>query len=75
MRTVVTVDDEKHQAAPIAQDAAKQTTDEGGIVYAELDLTQQQQNVPIRHLNEDKTEYAEILYTKSSTEEQQTPKE
>ncbi|XP_061939083.1 fasciclin-3 isoform X3 [Apis cerana] len=75
MRTVVTVDDEKHQTAPIAQDAAKPTTDEGGIVYAELDLTQQQQNVPIRHLNEDKTEYAEILYTKPSTEEQQTPKE
>lgn len=65
----------QHQTAPIAQDAAKPTTDEGGIVYAELDLTQQQQNVPIRHLNEDKTEYAEILYTKPSTEEQQTPKE
>lgn len=48
---------------------------EGGIVYAELDLTQQQQGVVTpRVLNEDKTEYAEILYTKPATEEE-TPKE
>ncbi|KYN07819.1 hypothetical protein ALC62_01330 [Cyphomyrmex costatus] len=44
-------------------------TSEGGIVYAELDLTQQQQGVTPRRINEDKTEYAEILYTKPETEE------
>lgn len=44
-------------------------TGEGGIVYAELDLTQQQQGVAPRRINEDKTEYAEILYTKPETEE------
>lgn len=37
---------------------------EGGIVYAELDLTQQQQGIIPRRINEDKTEYAEIVYTK-----------
>ena len=35
----------------------------GGIVYAELDLAHQEQ-LSSRRLNEDKTEYAEILYTK-----------
>lgn len=42
-----------------------QTPNEGGIVYAELDLTLQQpaQNVQ-RPPKEEKTEYAEILYTK-----------
>lgn len=44
-------------------------TGEGGIVYAELDLTQQQQSAAPRRINEDKTEYAEILYTKPETEE------
>lgn len=45
-------------------------TSEGGIVYAELDLTQQQQgHAAARRLNEDKTEYAEILYTKPEAEE------
>lgn len=41
-----------------------------GLVYAELDLTQQQvpQEGTIR-VNDDKTEYAEILYTKPETEE------
>lgn len=49
-------------------------TGETGIVYAELDLTQQQ--VAPRRLHEDKTEYAEILYTKPATEEEeQTPAE
>ncbi|XP_050484853.1 fasciclin-3 isoform X2 [Bombus huntii] len=77
VRTVVTVDDEKLQPGmPGAQETKlNPTTGEGGIVYAELDLTQQQQSVP-RRLNEDKTEYAEILYTKPATEEQQqTPNE
>lgn len=37
---------------------------EGGIVYAELDLTQQQQGVGPRRVSDDKTEYAEIVYTK-----------
>lgn len=61
---------------PAAQETKlNPTTGEGGIVYAELDLTQQQQSIP-RRLNEDKTEYAEILYTKPATEEQQqTPNE
>jgi hypothetical protein len=48
---------------------------EGGIVYAELDLAhhnQQQQTGP-RRLNEDKTEYAEILYTKPEGQEHQVP--
>lgn len=43
---------------------------EKGLVYAELDLTQQQ--VPqegTRRVNDDKTEYAEILYTKPEAED------
>lgn len=44
-------------------------TGEGGIVYAELDLMQQQQSTAPRRLNDDKTEYAEILYTKPESEE------
>ncbi|OAD56143.1 hypothetical protein WN48_04017 [Eufriesea mexicana] len=77
MRTVVTVDDEKLQTSvPGGQEnKPNPSTGEGGIVYAELDLTQQQQGVPSRRLNEDKTEYAEILYTKPATEEQQKPSE
>ena len=57
---------------PTAQETKPNpATGEGGIVYAELDLTQQQQSGPPRRLAEDKTEYAEILYTKPATEEQQ----
>ena len=57
---------------PTAQETKPNpATGEGGIVYAELDLTQQQQSGPPRRLTEDKTEYAEILYTKPATEEQQ----
>lgn len=69
MKTVVTVDDEKLQVAePTAQESrTNPATAEGGIVYAELDLTQQ--GITSRRLNEDKTEYAEILYTKPETEE------
>ncbi|XP_076642737.1 fasciclin 3 isoform X2 [Halictus rubicundus] len=77
MRTVVTVDDEKLQTAPATvpqENKPNPSTGESGIVYAELDLTQQQQGVNPRRLNEDKTEYAEILYTKPTTEEQ-TPSE
>ncbi|XP_053971318.1 fasciclin-3 isoform X2 [Hylaeus volcanicus] len=77
MRTVVTVDDEKLQTAAPGQQGQENkppTTGEGGIVYAELDLTQQQQGAAPRVLNEDKTEYAEILYTKPATEEE-TPNE
>ncbi|XP_032672787.1 fasciclin-3 isoform X2 [Odontomachus brunneus] len=71
MRTVVTIDDEKLQTAePAAQEGrTNPPTSEGGIVYAELDLTQQQQGAAPRRLNEDKTEYAEILYTKPEAEE------
>ncbi|CAK9831433.1 Fas3 [Anthophora retusa] len=77
MRTVVTVDDEKLQTTvPTGQEnKANPSAGEGGIVYAELDLTQQQQGVTPRRLNEDKTEYAEILYTKPETEEHQTANE
>ncbi|XP_076382514.1 fasciclin 3 isoform X4 [Megalopta genalis] len=75
MRTIVTVDDEKLQTSPaVPENKPNPSTGETGIVYAELDLTQQQQGGNPRRLNEDKTEYAEILYTKpQSTEEQQTP--
>ncbi|XP_011877623.1 PREDICTED: fasciclin-3 isoform X2 [Vollenhovia emeryi] len=70
MKTVVTVDDEKLQTVePAEQGRTNPSTGEGGIVYAELDLTQQQQGVGPRRINEDKTEYAEILYTKPETEE------
>ncbi|XP_015108830.1 fasciclin-3 isoform X2 [Diachasma alloeum] len=62
MRTVVTVDDEKTQeSADVTQ---KSQTAEGGLVYAELDLTQREVTPP-RRVSEDKTEYAEILYTKT----------
>ncbi|KZC10323.1 hypothetical protein WN55_01439 [Dufourea novaeangliae] len=76
VRTVVTVDDEKLQttASDAQEGKPNPSTGEGGIVYAELDLTLQQQGVAPRRLNEDKTEYAEILYTKPATEEQ-TPNE
>lgn len=54
---------------PVVQEGrTNPPTGEGGIVYAELDLTQQQQGVVPRRINEDKTEYAEILYTKPETE-------
>ncbi|XP_011167086.1 fasciclin-3 isoform X2 [Solenopsis invicta] len=71
MKTVVTIDDEKLQTVePAVQESrTNPPTGEGGIVYAELDLTQQQQGVTPRRVNEDKTEYAEILYTKPETEE------
>ncbi|XP_018358859.1 PREDICTED: fasciclin-3 isoform X3 [Trachymyrmex cornetzi] len=71
MKTVVTVDDEKLQTVePAVQEGrTNPPTGEGGIVYAELDLMQQQQGVTPRRINEDKTEYAEILYTKPETEE------
>ncbi|XP_011638047.1 fasciclin-3 isoform X4 [Pogonomyrmex barbatus] len=71
MKTVVTVDDEKLQTAEqtVQEGRANPPTGESGIVYAELDLTQQQQGVVPRRINEDKTEYAEILYTKPETEE------
>ncbi|XP_043475397.1 fasciclin-3 isoform X2 [Leptopilina heterotoma] len=68
VRTNVTVDDEKHQTLEMTNETAK--TGKEGLVYAELDLTQQQ--VPqegTRRVNDDKTEYAEILYTKPETEE------
>ncbi|KAH0951776.1 hypothetical protein HN011_005630 [Eciton burchellii] len=72
LKTVVTVDDEKVQTVEPAATQESRTsppTGEGGIVYAELDLTQQQQSAAPRRLNEDKTEYAEILYTKPESEE------
>ena len=39
-------------------------TREAGIVYAELDLTQQQPGLGPRRVSDDKTEYAEIVYAK-----------
>ncbi|XP_035723349.1 fasciclin-3-like isoform X3 [Vespa mandarinia] len=86
MRTVVTVDDEKLQLSEQQQQQQQQQqqsstqesrinqgNNEGGIVYAELDLTLQQQGGTPRRLNEDKTEYAEILYTKPETANEETP--
>ncbi|XP_043679546.1 fasciclin-3 isoform X3 [Vespula pensylvanica] len=86
MRTVVTVDDEKlqlseqqqqqqqqQQQSPTQESRINPASSEGGIVYAELDLTQQQQGGTPRRLNEDKTEYAEILYTKPETANEETP--
>ncbi|KAG7212789.1 hypothetical protein KM043_013048 [Ampulex compressa] len=72
VRTVVTVDDEKLQTSEQTVQGGRTNsgTGEGGIVYAELDLTQQQQVGQPRCLNEDKTEYAEILYTKPEADEQ-----
>ncbi|XP_034935327.1 fasciclin-3 isoform X2 [Chelonus insularis] len=70
MRTVVTVDDEK---VPESTEPAEKPTSqpEGGLVYAELDLAQREQNTTPRRVSADKTEYAEILYTKS--EDAETP--
>ncbi|KAL2711584.1 fasciclin-3 isoform X4 [Vespula squamosa] len=82
MRTVVTVDDEKlqlgeqqqqQQQSSIQESRINPANSEAGIVYAELDLTQQQQGGTPRRLNEDKTEYAEILYTKPETANEETP--
>ncbi|XP_043272856.1 fasciclin-3 isoform X2 [Venturia canescens] len=75
MRTVVTVDDEKVQTGESENNSQRANpSSEGGIVYAELDLTQQQQGIIPRRLNEDKTEYAEIIYTKPAEgNETQTP--
>ncbi|XP_015173132.1 PREDICTED: fasciclin-3 isoform X2 [Polistes dominula] len=82
MRTVVTIDDEKLQPSCEQQQQQQSSpqdsrinpsSTEGGIVYAELDLTQQQQGGTPRRLNEDKTEYAEILYTKPETTDEETP--
>lgn len=61
----------QHQTLEMTNETAK--TGKEGLVYAELDLTQQQ--VPqegTRRVNDDKTEYAEILYTKPETEETAT---
>lgn len=51
----------------------KNQTAEGGLVYAELDLTQREATPP-RRVSEDKTEYAEILYTKADKENEETEK-
>ncbi|XP_012271039.1 fasciclin-3 isoform X2 [Orussus abietinus] len=77
VRTVVTVDDEKTPASEQTTDVSATTTvpaGEGGLVYAELDLKQQQQGAVPRRVSEDKTEYAEILYTKPETEEDRNNK-
>ncbi|XP_048514962.1 fasciclin-3 isoform X1 [Athalia rosae] len=75
VRTVVTVDDEKIQTSEIPSAVTLSTANpavgEGGIVYAELDLTQQK-NVPPRRIDDDTTEYAEIIYTKPEAEEAAT---
>ncbi|XP_063987998.1 fasciclin-3 isoform X3 [Diachasmimorpha longicaudata] len=69
MRTVVTVDDEKTpESADVTQ---KSQTAEGGLVYAELDLTQREVTPP-RRVSEDKTEYAEILYTKTEKDNEES---
>ena len=59
------------QLQTIEQTTETGKTGEGGLVYAELDLTQQQQQKQGGPRNvDDKTEYAEILYTKPESEEQ-----
>ncbi|XP_011496129.1 PREDICTED: fasciclin-3 [Ceratosolen solmsi marchali] len=71
VRTIVTMDDEKQISSGEKTAGALTTGHEGGIVYAELDLAhqnQKQQGAP-RRLTEDKTEYAEILYTKPENQE------
>ncbi|XP_046419857.1 fasciclin-3 isoform X2 [Neodiprion fabricii] len=72
VRTVVTVDDEKIQTSDAPQavtlNSANPAVGEGGLVYAELDLTQQK-NVAPRRIDDDATEYAEIIYTKPEAEE------
>ncbi|XP_046741533.1 fasciclin-3 isoform X2 [Diprion similis] len=72
VRTVVTVDDEKIQTSDAPQAVALNTANpaigEGGLVYAELDLTQQK-NVAPRRIDDDATEYAEIIYPKPEAEE------
>ncbi|XP_014296194.1 fasciclin-3 isoform X2 [Microplitis demolitor] len=70
MKTVVTVDDEK-----IPESNGEKVNPEGGLVYAELDLTPREPNpTPPRRVSEDKTEYAEILYTKTDGTEEPTVK-
>ncbi|XP_014227138.1 fasciclin-3-like isoform X3 [Trichogramma pretiosum] len=66
VRTVVTMEDEKAPTSETTTAAETPTsgTHEGGIVYAELDLAQQQQNTA-RRLTDEKTEYAEIVYSKT----------
>ncbi|XP_044018316.1 fasciclin-3 isoform X1 [Aphidius gifuensis] len=61
MRTVVNVDDEK---IPETIDVT-QKINPCGLVYAELDLTQKELVSTPRRVSDDKTEYAEILYTKT----------
>ncbi|XP_074097501.1 fasciclin 3 isoform X2 [Cotesia typhae] len=65
MKTVVTVDDEK-----IPESNGEKVNPEGGLVYAELDLTTREPNPTPRRVSEDKTEYAEILYTKTDGTEE-----
>ncbi|XP_044577810.1 fasciclin-3 isoform X2 [Cotesia glomerata] len=65
MKTVITVDDEK-----IPESNGEKVNPEGGLVYAELDLTPREPNPTPRRVSEDKTEYAEILYTKTDGTEE-----
>ncbi|KAK0094618.1 hypothetical protein PV326_010454 [Microctonus aethiopoides] len=67
MRTIVSVDDEKVPDATEQTEKVNPST-ETGLVYAELDLTKREQNIEPRRVSEDKTEYAEILYTKPEEE-------
>ncbi|XP_031789401.1 fasciclin-3 isoform X3 [Nasonia vitripennis] len=74
VRTVVTMDDEKIPASEVTTARETPTSGhEGGIVYAELDLAHQQQQTGPRRVTDDKTEYAEILYTKPEGQPQDLP--
>ncbi|OXU30427.1 hypothetical protein TSAR_004479 [Trichomalopsis sarcophagae] len=74
VRTVVTMDDEKIPVSELTTARETPTSGhEGGIVYAELDLAHQQQQTGPRRVTDDKTEYAEILYTKPEGQPQDLP--
>lgn len=54
----------------IPESNGEKVNSEGGLVYAELDLTPREPNPTPRRVSEDKTEYAEILYTKTDGTEE-----
>ncbi|CAG5103473.1 Similar to Fas3: Fasciclin-3 (Drosophila melanogaster) [Cotesia congregata] len=54
----------------IPESNGEKVNPEGGLVYAELDLTPREPNPTPRRVSEDKTEYAEILYTKTDGTEE-----
>ncbi|XP_025830987.1 fasciclin-3 isoform X2 [Agrilus planipennis] len=66
--TKIPIDESETQTAPVTATTTPNDGKEGGLVYAELDLVSQNLR-PVVKNEEDKTEYAEIVYAQKENEE------